>query len=134
MGLLMSIGIVVTNAIVLIDLINQYRRRGQDLRSAIIDGARLRLRPIIATACATIFALFPRSSRTDRRRGLHLRAAGDCCDWRSSLFDGVHAYFSCQCSTRLERRSERRGCPRASGSAGAAEAEILRDAPNSAAA
>ena len=58
-GLLMLIGIVVTNAIVLIDLINQYRRRGEDLRSAIIDGARLRLRPIIMTACATIFALIP---------------------------------------------------------------------------
>ncbi|HEY6665343.1 MAG TPA: efflux RND transporter permease subunit, partial [Propionibacteriaceae bacterium] len=53
-GLLMLIGIVVTNAIVLIDLINQYRRRGEDLRTAIIDGARLRLRPIIMTACATI--------------------------------------------------------------------------------
>jgi multidrug efflux pump subunit AcrB len=58
-GLLMLIGIVVTNAIVLIDLINQYRGRGEDLRSAIIDGARLRLRPIIMTACATIFALIP---------------------------------------------------------------------------
>jgi HAE1 family hydrophobic/amphiphilic exporter-1 len=58
-GLLMLIGIVVTNAIVLIDLINQYRRRGEDLRTAIIDGARLRLRPIIMTACATIFALIP---------------------------------------------------------------------------
>jgi HAE1 family hydrophobic/amphiphilic exporter-1 len=58
-GLLMLIGIVVTNAIVLIDLINQYRRRGEDLRTAITDGARLRLRPIIMTACATIFALIP---------------------------------------------------------------------------
>jgi multidrug efflux pump subunit AcrB len=58
-GLLMLIGIVVTNAIVLIDLINQYRRRGEDLRSAIVDGARLRLRPIIMTACATVFALIP---------------------------------------------------------------------------
>jgi multidrug efflux pump subunit AcrB len=58
-GLLMLIGIVVTNAIVLIDLTNQYRGRGEDLRSAIIDGARLRLRPIIMTACATIFALIP---------------------------------------------------------------------------
>ena len=58
-GLLMLIGIVVTNAIVLIDLINRYRRRGEDLVSAIIDGARLRLRPIIMTACATIFALIP---------------------------------------------------------------------------
>jgi multidrug efflux pump subunit AcrB len=58
-GLLMLIGIVVTNAIVLIDLINQYRGRGENLRSAIVDGARLRLRPIIMTACATIFALIP---------------------------------------------------------------------------
>jgi HAE1 family hydrophobic/amphiphilic exporter-1 len=58
-GLLMLIGIVVTNAIVLIDLINQYRARGEDLRTAITDGARLRLRPIIMTASATIFALIP---------------------------------------------------------------------------
>jgi multidrug efflux pump subunit AcrB len=58
-GLLMLIGIVVTNAIVLIDLINQYRARGEDLRTAITDGARLRLRPIIMTASATIMALIP---------------------------------------------------------------------------
>jgi HAE1 family hydrophobic/amphiphilic exporter-1 len=58
-GLLMLIGIVVTNAIVLIDLINQYREKGEDLNSAVIDGARLRLRPIVMTACATIFALIP---------------------------------------------------------------------------
>jgi HAE1 family hydrophobic/amphiphilic exporter-1 len=58
-GLLMLIGIVVTNAIVLIDLINQYRSRGEDVTSAVVDGARLRLRPIIMTACATIGALIP---------------------------------------------------------------------------
>ncbi|HET9647629.1 MAG TPA: efflux RND transporter permease subunit [Microlunatus sp.] len=58
-GLLMLIGIVVTNAIVLIDLINQYRAKGEDLKTAITDGARLRLRPIIMTASATIFALIP---------------------------------------------------------------------------
>lgn len=58
-GLLMLIGIVVTNAIVLIDLINQYRERGEGLQAAVIDGARLRLRPIIMTASATIFALIP---------------------------------------------------------------------------
>ena len=58
-GLLMLIGIVVTNAIVLIDLINQYRAAGEDLPTAVMDGARLRLRPIIMTACATIFALIP---------------------------------------------------------------------------
>lgn len=58
-GVLMLIGIVVTNAIVLIDLINQYRAKGEDLQTAVVDGARLRLRPIIMTAAATVFALIP---------------------------------------------------------------------------
>ncbi len=58
-GLLMLIGIVVTNAIVLIDLINQRRAQGEELQAAIVHGARLRLRPIIMTATATICALIP---------------------------------------------------------------------------
>ena len=58
-GLLMLIGVVVTNAIVLIDLINHFRAHGVDLRTAVINGARLRYRPIIMTAAATIFALIP---------------------------------------------------------------------------
>ncbi|MGO1591320.1 efflux RND transporter permease subunit [Ancrocorticia sp.] len=58
-GLLMLAGIVVTNAIVLIDLINQYRRRGMDMDEAIDLGAQRRLRPIIMTALATIAALVP---------------------------------------------------------------------------
>ncbi|RIJ51192.1 efflux RND transporter permease subunit [Clavibacter lycopersici] len=58
-GLLMLVGIVVTNAIVLIDLVNQYRTRGMDLREAILQGAGRRLRPILMTALATIFALLP---------------------------------------------------------------------------
>ncbi len=58
-GLLMLIGIVVTNAIVLIDLVNQYRRQGQSVQEAVVNGARQRLRPILMTALATIFALTP---------------------------------------------------------------------------
>jgi HAE1 family hydrophobic/amphiphilic exporter-1 len=58
-GLLMLVGIVVSNAIVLIDLINQYRRRGRSLDEAITEGARKRLRPILMTAAATILALTP---------------------------------------------------------------------------
>ncbi len=58
-GLLMLVGIVVTNAIVLIDLVNQYRERGDGVRAAVIDGATRRLRPILMTALATIFALIP---------------------------------------------------------------------------
>jgi multidrug efflux pump subunit AcrB len=58
-GLLMLIGIVVTNAIVLIDLINQKRRAGAGVEESIQAGARLRVRPIIMTALATVFALVP---------------------------------------------------------------------------
>ncbi|MTG90312.1 MMPL family transporter [Cellulosimicrobium sp. BIT-GX5] len=58
-GLLMLVGIVVSNAIVLIDLINQYRERGRSLDEAVLEGSRKRLRPIVMTAAATIFALTP---------------------------------------------------------------------------
>jgi HAE1 family hydrophobic/amphiphilic exporter-1 len=58
-GVLMLVGIVVTNAIVLIDLVNQYRRRGLRVREALIEGTSRRLRPILMTALATIFALTP---------------------------------------------------------------------------
>jgi len=58
-GVLMLIGIVVTNAIVLVDLINQYRAGGMPVKDAIVHGASRRLRPILMTATATIFALLP---------------------------------------------------------------------------
>ena len=58
-GLLMLVGIVVTNAIVLLDLVNQYRAKGLDARSSVVEGGRHRLRPILMTAIATILALLP---------------------------------------------------------------------------
>ena len=58
-GLLMLVGIVVTNAIVLIDLVNQYRDGGMSVVEAIRHGAARRLRPILMTALATIAALTP---------------------------------------------------------------------------
>ena len=58
-GALMLVGVVVTNAIVLIDLINQYRKQGMGLAEAIAEGGRHRLRPILMTAAATIGALTP---------------------------------------------------------------------------
>ncbi|EOR70576.1 integral membrane efflux protein [Thermobifida fusca TM51] len=58
-GMLMLIGIVVTNAIVLIDLVNQYRAKGMELREAVVEGSRHRLRPVLMTALATIGALTP---------------------------------------------------------------------------
>ncbi|MFT4219052.1 MAG: efflux RND transporter permease subunit [Microbacterium sp.] len=58
-GVLMLIGIVVTNAIVLVDLVNQYREKGLSAHDATIAGGSRRLRPILMTALATIFALTP---------------------------------------------------------------------------
>jgi HAE1 family hydrophobic/amphiphilic exporter-1 len=58
-GLLMLVGIVVTNAIVLIDLVNQYRERGGSVVESLLDGTSRRVRPVLMTALATIFALTP---------------------------------------------------------------------------
>jgi HAE1 family hydrophobic/amphiphilic exporter-1 len=60
MGLVMLIGIVVNNAIVLIDYVNLERReRGRDLTPAVVEASRLRLRPILMTTLTTVLGLFP---------------------------------------------------------------------------
>ena len=59
MGILLLIGIVVTNAIVLIAFVEQLRERGMSLTEALISGGRVRLRPILMTALTTSFALLP---------------------------------------------------------------------------
>ena len=59
MGILLLIGIVVTNAIVFISFVEQQRARGLAIYDALISGARVRLRPILMTAITTSFALLP---------------------------------------------------------------------------
>jgi HAE1 family hydrophobic/amphiphilic exporter-1 len=59
MGLLMLIGIVVTNAIVLVDRIIHMERDGMKMREAILEAGATRLRPILMTAIATIGAMLP---------------------------------------------------------------------------
>ncbi|RFU70927.1 efflux RND transporter permease subunit [Peribacillus saganii] len=59
MGLLMLIGIVVTNAIVLVDRIIHMERDGMTMRDAVLEAGATRLRPILMTAIATIGALIP---------------------------------------------------------------------------
>ena len=58
-GLILLAGIVVNNAIVLIDLINQLRAQGMDKYEAIIEGGKSRLRPILMTTLTTTLGLLP---------------------------------------------------------------------------
>jgi len=59
LALIMLVGIVVNDGIVLISYLNILRRRGLDVYSAIIEGGRSRLRPVVCTSCTTILALTP---------------------------------------------------------------------------
>jgi HAE1 family hydrophobic/amphiphilic exporter-1 len=58
-GVIMLAGIVVNNAIVLVDLINQLRRAGQEVNAAILEAGRARLRPILMTTSTTVLGLLP---------------------------------------------------------------------------
>lgn len=58
-GLILLIGIVVSNAIVLVDYINKRRERGEEREEAIENAGPIRLRPIVMTSLATVLGLIP---------------------------------------------------------------------------
>jgi HAE1 family hydrophobic/amphiphilic exporter-1 len=58
-GLILLVGLVVKNAIILIDKVNQLREEGIAKREALIEGARSRLRPIVMTTTCTLFGFLP---------------------------------------------------------------------------
>nr|WP_249529664.1 efflux RND transporter permease subunit [Paenibacillus brevis] len=58
-GMLMLVGIVVTNAIVLLDRVEKNRKSGMSVTEAIVEASKTRLRPILMTAFATMLALLP---------------------------------------------------------------------------
>jgi len=59
MGVVILVGIIVNNAIVMIDYINQLRRKGMEKLEAIIQGAATRLRPVLMTSSTTILGMIP---------------------------------------------------------------------------
>ena len=59
LGMIMLAGIVVNNAIVLVDYANTLRARGLELKEAIVKACRVRLRPIIMTTATTVLGLLP---------------------------------------------------------------------------
>lgn len=71
-GLLILVGIVVNNAIVMITYIKQLRQRGLEPYNAVIEGAVIRLRPILITALTTIIGMLPMA--LSRSAGSELRA------------------------------------------------------------
>ncbi|WP_225217944.1 efflux RND transporter permease subunit [Luteimonas colneyensis] len=58
-GLILMVGLVVKNAIILIDKVNQLREAGTPKREALVEGARSRLRPIVMTTLSTLFGFMP---------------------------------------------------------------------------
>ena len=72
LGIMILVGIVVNNGIVLVDFINQLRRKGMDMYSAIVEAGTLRLRPILITALTTIFGMLPMALM--RTEGHEMRA------------------------------------------------------------
>jgi multidrug efflux pump subunit AcrB len=59
MGIIMMLGIVVSNGVLLVDYTNVLRRRGRPLADAVVIASRTRLRPILMTSLATVFGLLP---------------------------------------------------------------------------
>lgn len=59
LGLIMLVGIVVSNAIILVDYLKQLRAGGMERNDAIIEAGRIRLRPILMTAFSTLLAMLP---------------------------------------------------------------------------
>ena len=58
-GLILLVGLVTKNSILIVEFANQLRRQGREYRDAVVEAARIRLRPILMTSLATIFGVLP---------------------------------------------------------------------------
>jgi multidrug efflux pump subunit AcrB len=59
MGVVMMVGIVVSNSILIVDFTNRLRAEGRPLRQAVSQACRIRLRPVLMTSLATLIGLLP---------------------------------------------------------------------------
>lgn len=80
MGIILLVGIVVNNAIVLIDYTNQLRDTGMNVRNALVKAGRTRLRPILMTSLTTILGMVPMAigmgSNAEMMRGMAMVVIG----------------------------------------------------------
>jgi len=77
-GLIILVGVVVNNGIVLIDRIDRLHAAGLERREAVLEGGASRVRPILMTACTTVFGLFPMVLAEPPSQGIDYRALGTC--------------------------------------------------------
>ncbi len=79
-GVIMLSGVVVNNAIVLVDYVNQLRRKGIDRFQALVEGGKTRLRPILITSLTTILGMLPmalsRQEGSDMMRPMAIAVIG----------------------------------------------------------
>ncbi len=66
LGVIMLVGIVVNNAIVLVDYINLLRARGVKLRDSLLEAGERRLRPVLMTTLTTFFGMLPMAISQDQ--------------------------------------------------------------------
>lgn len=72
MGLIILLGVVVNSGIVMIDFVNQLRRKGIEIHEALVEGASTRLRPILITSFTTVLGTLPMAF--DKGSGAEMRA------------------------------------------------------------
>ncbi len=107
-GFIILIGIVVNNAIVLVDLVNRLRNQGRDRLTALIEGGQNRFRPILMTAFTTIGGLIPMAVGNTKMIGIPYSPMGRtiigglifstlvsllAVPWAYTLFDDMRNYF-----------------------------------------
>ena len=119
-GLVILIGIVVNNAIVLIDLVNRLRKEGYSRYDALIEAGKHRFRPILMTAFTTIGGLIPMAVGNAKMIGISYAPMGRtiigglifstmvsliAVPWAYTIFDDMRGYFKRLATGILNRKN-----------------------------
>ena len=100
MGIIAVAGIVVKNAIVLLDFMKHLREQGLTIDEALLEAGRTRLRPVVLTAASTVMGILPLATGIDFDwRAFHLVVGAESADFWRPL--GVAIIFGLSISTFL---------------------------------
>ena len=87
MGVVMMVGIVVSNSIPIVEFVRRLREDGMELRNAVIQGCRVRLRPVLMTSLATLIGLLPMALKMGT--GSEAYAPSPCRSWGTERLGGA---------------------------------------------